>query len=257
MSNGQRTRNIFDPASDKPFKLSRTKLENFLKCPRCFYLDRRLGIKSLRQLPFTLNIAVDHLLKKEFDVYRAKAEPHPLMISHGVDAVPFQHPDLDIWRENFKGIKYHHQPSNLLISGAVDDVWITPPPCHPERSEGSQLIIVDYKATSTEKEISLDDEWKGGYKRQMEIYQWLFRQNGFRVSNTGYFVYVNASKSRPTFDGHLHFDIHLLPHKGDDSWVESTVVAAKQCLMSNTLPESHADCEYCAYRREGQKYETI
>lgn len=246
MSNGQRTRNVFDPASNKPFKLSRTKLENFLKCPRCFYLDRRLGLKSLPQLPFTLNVAVDHLLKKEFDVYRAKGEPHPLMREHGVDAVPFQHPDLDIWRENFKGMQCHHKPTNLLITGAVDDVWQTPT---------NELIIVDYKATSTEKEISLDDAWKGGYKRQMEIYQWLFRQNGFKVSKTGFFVYVNASKSRPSFDGHLHFDIHLLPHKGDDSWVEPTVVAAKQCLMSNSLPQSNAECEYCAYRREGQKHE--
>jgi len=248
MSNGKRTRNVFDPNSDKPFKLSRTKLENFLKCPRCFYLDRRLGLKSLPQLPFTLNIAVDHLLKKEFDVYRAKGKPHPLMIDRGIDAVPFQHPDLDIWRENFQGIQYHHQPTNLLLSGAVDDVWQTP---------DGQLIIVDYKATSTEKEITLDDKWKGGYKRQMEIYQWLFRQNGFKVQETGYFVYVNASKSRPTFDGHLHFDIHLLSHKGDDSWVESAVTAAKACLMSDLLPEPKAECEFCAYRREGQKYETI
>ncbi|OGQ06177.1 MAG: hypothetical protein A2W61_01185 [Deltaproteobacteria bacterium RIFCSPLOWO2_01_44_7] len=246
MSSGKRSRNVFDPQSKEPFKLSRSKLENFLKCPRCFYLDRRLGIPQLRQLPFTLNIAVDHLLKKEFDVYRAKGEPHPLMKANGVNAVPFQHPDLDIWRENFKGIQYHHKPTNLIITGAVDDVWQTPM---------GKLIIVDYKATSTDKEINLDDEWKIAFKRQMEIYQWLFRQSGFKVLNTGYFVYVNASKSRPTFDGHLHFDVHLLPHKGDDSWVEPAILEAKKCLMNNTLPEPHTECEPCAYRRESQKYE--
>ena len=244
----RRTRNLFDPNSRDPFRLSRSRLESFLRCPRCFYLDRRLGIDRPSMPGFTLNIAVDALLKKEFDVYRAKAKPHPLMKEHGLNAVPFQHPDLDIWRENFKGIEHHHKPTNLLITGAVDDIWQTP---------SGELIIVDYKSTSTAEEITLEGKWKESYKRQMEIYQWTFRQNGFKVQDTGYFVYVNARKDRPSFDGHLYFDIHLLAHPGDDTWVEPAIVAAKQCLMNDALPESNIECEFCAYRREGQKYEPI
>jgi len=34
---------LFDPRSDKPFVLSRSKVELFIDCPRCFYLDRGLG----------------------------------------------------------------------------------------------------------------------------------------------------------------------------------------------------------------------
>ena len=57
-----------------------------------------------------------------------------------------------------------HEPTNLMVTGAVDDVW----------ADGDEtLFVVDYKSTSTEKEISLDDQWKQAYKRQMEIYQWL------------------------------------------------------------------------------------
>src|SRR3989338_6028865 len=40
------------------------------------------------------------------------------------DVVPFQHEDLDIWRSNFKGIRYIHESSNLLVTGAIDDVWV-------------------------------------------------------------------------------------------------------------------------------------
>ena len=40
-----------------------------------------------------------------------------------------------------------------------------------------ELIIVDYKATAKNGEVNLDADWQIGYKRQMEIYQWLFRQN--------------------------------------------------------------------------------
>ena len=128
------------PASSAPFKLSRSRLEDFINCPRCFYLDRRLGVEQPPGFPFTLNSAVDALFKKEFDIYRKKQQPHPLMAEYGVDAVPFSHPELDAWRENFKGIQFHHKPANLLITGAIDDLWVNPK---------GELIIADYKEAST------------------------------------------------------------------------------------------------------------
>ncbi|MBI2337530.1 MAG: PD-(D/E)XK nuclease family protein [Deltaproteobacteria bacterium] len=242
----RRSRNLYDPASSQPYKLSRSRLENFIRCPRCFYLDRRLGIDKPSMPGFTLNSAVDVLLKKEFDVYRTKGEPHPLMKENGVDAIPYQHDDLDIWRENFKGLQYHHKATNLIITGAIDDVWAQP---------SGQLIIVDYKSTSKDGEVSLDDEWKESYKRQMEIYQWIMRNMGFDVSNTGYFVYANGRKDLDVFDGTLCFNIQLLPYVGDSSWVEKAVNDSHQCLQGNDLPEVAEDCEYCVYRTLSKEVE--
>jgi hypothetical protein len=51
----------------KNWKLSRSKIDLFLECPRCFYLDNKLGLKRPPGYPFALNSAVDLLLKKEFD----------------------------------------------------------------------------------------------------------------------------------------------------------------------------------------------
>lgn len=243
----QRSRNLFDPASKEPFKLSRTRLENFIRCPRCFYLDRRLGLDRPSMPGFTLNMAVDALLKKEFDLYRAKGEPHPLMVQHGVKAIPFKHPDLDTWRENFKGLEYLHKPTNLLLTGAIDDLWVTP--------EG-KLIVVDYKATSKDGEVTLEDEWKEGYKRQMEIYQWILRGMGFGVEDTGYFVYANGRKDVEGFNGVLCFFIKLIPYKADSSWVEKAVLDAAACLRSEVLPDGADDCEFCAYRKSIRVVET-
>jgi len=235
-----RTRNIFDPASKEPFKLSRSKLELFLQCPRCFYIDRRLGIGRVSGPAFTLNSATDTLLKKEFDQARAAGKPHPLMTKYKVDAVPFQHECINEWRENFKGVQYLHKPTNLLITGAVDDVWINPK---------KELIVVDYKSTSTTKEIDLNDgtPWKAGYKRQMEIYQWLLRQNGFTVSNTGYFVYVNADTGQDAFNARLVFDEQLIPYEGKDDRIEEAVQYAHDCLMDDQVPERIEGCEWCEY----------
>ncbi len=235
---GKRTRNIFDPEDLKPFAISRSKIDLFLSCPRCFYLDRRLGVGRPPGFPFNLNSAVDTLLKKEFDVHRAKSEPHPLMELHGIAAIPFAHPDLDIWRENFKGVRFTHKPTNLTITGAVDDIWI---------NENGELHIVDYKSTSKTSEVNLDAEWQIGYKRQMEVYQWLLRQNGFDVSDTGYFVYANGTTDRDGFNARLDFDMKVIPYTGDASWIEDTLVALKKCLMSAKIPKAGADCDYCTY----------
>lgn len=242
---GKRTKNLYDPKAREPFKLSRSKLELFLNCPRCFYLDRRLGVGQPPGFPFNLNSAVDFLLKKEFDVHRAKNQKHPLMEHYGIDALPYAHRDLDIWRENFKGITFLHKTTNLIIGGAIDDVWVNP---------AGELIIVDYKATSKDGEVTLDAAWQDSYKHQMEIYQWLFRQNGFKVSPTGYFVYCNGKRDREAFDAKLEFDIKLIPYKGDDKWVEGVVTQAWQCLQGE-LPASSPSCDYCTYRLATQPLE--
>ena len=240
-------RTLFDSQSNTPFKLSRSKIEEFVQCPRCFYLDLRNGVSRPSWPAFALNIAVDKLLKKEFDTHRAQRKKHPLMEAYGLEAIPFSHEKIDQWRNNFKGISYHHLPTNFIVFGAVDDLWI---------DKNKQLIIVDYKATSTSEEITLENEYRQAFKREVEIYQWLFRKNGFAVSDTAYFVYVNAQKDRKAFDAKLEFDIKLIPYKGSDKWVEPTLIKAHKVLMSDTLPEPNPDCEYCLYRQRAQEVES-
>ena len=159
------------------WRLSRSKIALFLECPRCFYVDNKLGVARPPGFPFNLNSAVDALLKKEFDVHRTNGSAHPLMRAYGVDAKPFAHKDLNVWRENFKGIECKHKETGFTVSGAVDDVWI---------NKKGELIVVDYKSTSKDAKIeALDQDWHDGYKRQMEVYQWLLRQGGPDGSYTG------------------------------------------------------------------------
>jgi hypothetical protein len=190
---------------------------------------------------FTLNSAVDELLKREFDQYRMRRQPHPLMVKFGIDAVPYVHPMLDEWREPFKGIACHHEETGLIIFGAVDDLWISPK---------GEIYVVDYKATSTTSVITLDSEYRQAYKRQIEIYQWLLRcqpLGDLTVSNTGYFVYCNADKLRPVFDARLDFYIDVMPYEGDDSWVDKAVREAQKCLAHNKLPPFTPTCQFCQY----------
>jgi hypothetical protein len=127
----------------------------------------------------------------------------------------------------------------MTVTGAVDDVWIDP---------DGNLIVVDYKATAKDGEVMLEDTpWHNQYRRQMEVYQWLLRQEGFPVSNRGYFVYVNGKKDKAAFDGKLEFSVKIIPYDGNDSWVEKTLVSIKAALDDPRIPKANPACDFCGY----------
>jgi len=241
----KRRSNLYQPDSEIPFNVSRSKIDLFWECPRCFYLDRKIGISRPDMPGWSLNSAVDTLFKNEFDGFRDQKKPHPLMVSYNIDAIPFWHPNLHIWRDDVNrkvGASTLHKKTNLNICGIVDDIWV--------KNNSDEIHIVDYKSTSTNGEVSLDGEYKEGYKRQIAVYQWIFRQMGFKVSETGYFVYANGIKDYgKTFNDKLEFKTTILPYKADDSWVEPTIIKIKECLDSDEVPTANSDCKYCGYRK--------
>jgi CRISPR/Cas system-associated exonuclease Cas4 (RecB family) len=236
----------YKPGQTEPFKVSRSKIELFMQCPRCFWLDVRLKITRPSSPPFNINKTIDELYKKEFDKHRKAGTPHQIMLDNKLSGViPYQHKDLDTWRYNFTGVTALHQPTNLHVFGAIDDVWV---------NEDGELIVVDYKATSKDKEVSIDSDWQISYKRQLEVYQWLLRQNDLLVSDTGYFVYTNARMDVDGFGDKLEFKTKLIPYTGDDGWIEPTLVKMKACMDSDTMPPvgDHimgGPCEFCTYAR--------
>lgn len=229
------------------WKLSRSKIDLFLECPRCFYIDNKRGLKRVPGFPFSINSAIDYLLKQEFDTYRVKGEQHPLQKEYGIDARPMSHAELDEWRRNFGGVTYLHESTGLLVTGAIDDLWIN--------SKG-EYIVVDYKATAKEEAVkALDKEWQDGYKRQMEVYQWLLRGNGLTVSNSGYFVYCTGKMDRQAFDKKIEFDVHLIEYRGDDSWVENILHEIKKCLEGDRAPAASVNCDWCVYWNARKNFE--
>src|SRR3989344_4565220 len=234
----------YQPGQKEVYKLSRSKIELYTQCPRCFWLEAQSIIKRPSSPPFQINKAIDELLKKEFDSYRAKAKPHPVMVDNQIKAVPYAHKDLDKWRHNFTGVGVLHEPTNIFIFGAVDDIWV---------NDKDELIVVDYKATSKNAEITLDADWQIMYKRQMEIYQWLLRANGFKVSNMGYFVYTNARLDLDGFYDKLEFRTKVIGYTGHDKWVEPTIGKMKKCLEGDIPAVGTAAmggiCEFCTYAK--------
>ena len=194
---------------------------------------------------WALNVAVDELLKKEFDQYRKEQKPHPVMNKHNLNYVPYDHKDLDKWRNFRKGISFTDDKMGYTFYGAIDDVWI---------KKNGDLIISDVKSTS-KKEFNwektwLEYEYPKAYKRQLEMYQWLFRKNGFSVSNKAYLVYYNGLKDEPMFNKVLKFKSFLVELDCCDNWVEEAILNAKKMMENDKIPKGSFKCDTCQYLKK-------
>ena len=242
---------IYQKGTNEVFKISRSKFSNFIDCPRCFYLERVIGLKDPGMPGWALNTAVDELLKKEFDHYRKIQKPHPLVTKNKLNFIPFQHEKIDYWRDALRGgIAFIDTDTNLEIHGGVDDIWFNP--------ETKELVVVDYKAQSkkeaVETEAYLEDQYHQSYKVQMDIYVYILRQMKFKVSDTAYFLVCNALKTPEKFDAKLQFDLTLVPYKTDTTWVEDKIIEMKKTLESSEVPEINKHCERCMYLNTGRQF---
>jgi hypothetical protein len=218
-------------------QLSRSKVELYLDCPRCFHEDVVRRNPRPSGPSFTLNIAVDALFKREFDRYRELREPHPIFASAGLDAVPLADDRLDAWRTNFTGVRWLDPDTGWTLCGAVDDVWLG--------ADGA-VMVADYKATSKAEDPTCETLYPA-YRRQMDIYQFLLAQQGLKVSDRAWFVYANGLKSERSFNDVLRFRTRLVPYDGDRSWVLDAFRSAVGVVTGSHVPEPDPECGWCRY----------
>ncbi|MDA8826180.1 PD-(D/E)XK nuclease family protein [Luminiphilus sp.] len=250
-----RHRGAFKPNNPAPFELSRSKVETFISCKGCFWLDRVAGIKPPEMPSFTINTTTDILLKRDADAVRGQATL-PLWEANGLGhLIPFEHEHLENWTnsmhfgQNETFFNADHPESNIRFGGGLDDVFLN--------TQTGQLHIVDYKSTAQgtrspnnyeKKPVSLDDPWKKAYKRQMDMYVWVLNNKGFDVSNTGYFVYVDAqhkdimgmlTDARDAGRAWMQFDASIIAYEADPSWVGQTLCDIKQFVTEQKTCPAH------------------
>lgn len=238
-----KTRNLYDADSCEPYKLSRSKLENDIRCHMCSFLDLKEGLTPPPGYPLSLNIAIDELQKKDSNICEKLQKQLPVFAENNIDAIPFSHKDKNKWQNSLsQGIRSKAIPgTNIFLQGGIDDIVIN-------RKTG-QLHVVDNKSTAKKGDVSLDADWQDGYKRQVEVYQYNFRDNDFDVSNTAYFPYANVKKDAEGFNNKLEFTTTLLTYEGNTAWIQPTVQGMYQRLRSNKLPSAPQAtiCAMCQY----------
>jgi hypothetical protein len=219
--------------TSKLLKISRANLQLMKECPRCFWLYKHKGLGRPQGYPYTLSIAVDQLLKAEFDGYRERGIMHPVLVGFKGLAEAKLFPDqeqLKKWRNNFEGLKYHDEGLDATLFGAVDDML--------EFQNGS-LAVIDYKSSGA-KEISVYDD----YKMQMDVYTYILEQLGHKTARKGYFVFYQVDKT-DGFRGRLPFRGEVREVDADPTYVYDIFKKAVELAHSDVPPDSGAECQHC------------
>ena len=233
-------------------EISRSKWDNFIKCPLCFYLKEKHNIDPPSTPRFTINMRVDNLLKEEFDELRVKGESHPIFKEYNLNFVPYNGLDpetLKKYRFNRSGVRAKSKKTGIEIFGALDDLWFN--------KDTDEIVVLDYKATSKknlEDYTSSDKHYHKSYLRQLDFYAYLLKLNDFKVHDTGYWLICNAQdESQKTFNKTVNFKTTLLSYKLKTDYIEDTLVDLKACLDSDKYPSSGQDCDNCRWYNEKKK----
>ncbi len=215
--------------SQRPIKLSPSSLNLYLECPHCFWLDKNLGIKRPPPYPYALNSAVDALLKEEFDTYRAKGLPHPLLEQNNIKAKLFENQKLlNQWRDNFAGIRYYDQDLKATLFGAVDDVL----------EFNGKIAPLDYKSTGSSVAKIYDR-----FQLQLDTYTYLMEKNGFETTKKGYLAFYIVDKSRGFID-RLPFRKEVLEIETNPSDIHEIFKEAVSVLRQPSPPPHSQDCKF-------------
>lgn len=215
------------------FKISRSNIQSYLECPKCFYLESVHGIKKPAGFPLPINMAVDSILKNEFDHYRAQGREHPEVKQIlNLNLKPFNEDQFFDWRKN---ACVYHKETNFNIFGKLDDVWIN--------EDKQKLYLADYKsgAVSTTKKFELHES----FRNQMDIYLWIAKQLDPRFQEISFFYYKKLKKG--DFMNESNFVTEIVEYPADDRWVEEIIVHLKRDLDNTQPPNSHSECKHCHY----------
>ena len=239
---------IYQPNQNKDFVLSRSRFDAYKTCPRCFYLKSNRGLMEPSTPGWTLNTLTDTLLKKEFDECRSQKKPHRIMIENNLHhLIPFQHEDIDKWRNSLSGgLKHRFKDTNIILQGGIDDVWFN--------TTTEELIVADYKSQQKNEEVTQENyfksSYKEGYKRQLDFYAYLLKGMGYKVSSDAYFYICNAKEVDEGFHGKMLFDEVLIHYEVKTDYLEDDIQKMIDLMNSDNIPESHLSCENCAYARQ-------
>jgi len=205
-------------------------------CPRCFWLDKNERWKRPEGIFPSLPSGMDRILKKHFDSFRnmGKLPPELAKNKELKDMRLFgenekQKKLLEVWRDNKKGISFEDNDGNILM-GAVDDILV----------KENKLIVLDYKTRG----YALKDDTHEHYRDQIDVYNFLLRENGFETEDYGLLLFYIPEKVLET--GEVVFSTELVKIKANPENAKKLFDDAIK-LLKGKCPSRHSGevCEWC------------
>ncbi len=237
-------------------RLSPSTLNLFLECPKCFYMELKMGIHR-PQGPFpSLPGGMDGLIKKYFDKYRLLGQMPPEIEGRVEGAQLF--PDVEVlnqWRNWRTGLSYQDKETGATLSGALDDCLV----------QDKKYMPMDYKTRGY-------DVKEGGerfYQNQMDSYDLLLQKNGFKTAGWAWLIYwipkeiQNSKGKTQNYNSKIKNTASLFEENNSNSaWVRFVIDPKKMKtdadsalkvfrdavkLLEGPMPKAHSVCTFCSW----------
>ena len=208
-------------------KLSPSKLNLFIECPRCFYLAMKKGISRPGGAFPSLPSGMDLVLKKYYDNYRGDLPPE---LKEKVEGVLLPDEELIKKFRNWRTFKFEEE--DALMYGAMDDCL----------KKDDFIIPLDFKTRG----FDLKEDSTDYYQNQLDCYALMLEKNGYKQPGYAYLVYYIPIEVKE--EGKVEFKIEIKKMEVDPSRAYKTYRDAVELLKKEEIPTSADGCGHCDYR---------
>lgn len=216
------------------YRISPSLIGMLLECPRCLWLHFREDMKR-PQGPFpSLPSGMDGVLKIYFDEHRAAGTLPPEIDGKVPGKLFSDRSKLDVWRNNWKGLRAEFPEHGIELKGAIDDILV---------ADDGSVMPFDFKTRGYPTKADTHVH----YQKQLDLYALLFERNGLKVGNKGFLLFFWPTSYAL---GSSHFGTDLVqmsvsPEAGEE------VIKRAAAILGADIPNAHEACAFCMYRGNG------
>lgn len=213
--------------------LSKSTLQQFQRCPRCFWLSKVKKIDQPRGIFPSIVKGLDKMMKRHVESCVATARDCKWL--SGIEgAAPF--PDrtrLAVFR-NWRTFKrtVTVDGDEITLWGELDDLLSFP-------SDGT-VAPWDFKSNGEARDDSYFEKYN---QLDADVYDFILQGHGLKTSGYAYFTSMWPSES---YDDAVHFQHRTIRIKSNPNNALALAGQALACL-AGSLPASGYDCEFCKY----------
>ena len=217
----------------KKIQLSPSRLSLFNECKRCFWLNMNKGVKRPSGVFASLPNGMDLVLKKYFDGFRIKGTLPPDISSELKGHLFDDMEKLDVWRNNFKGLRFVDEETGIVLMGALDDLFVTEDGFH---------VPLDFKTRG----FPLKEDTASYYQNQMNVYAFLLEKNGMKTGDFACLVFYHPTEVKG--DGVFKFGsdvvkVDVVKEDGEKLFREAIR------HINGKEPKANPDCPWCNWNK--------
>lgn len=224
-------------------RLSPSTLSDFVKCPRCWVLDRKHKVAWPRGVFPSLPGGMDRRLKVWADAHRTAGKLPPELVGRVPGGLFNDQETLDRWR-NWRSGPTAVLEDGTELGGALDDLLFDP--------ATGLYSVIDFKTRGAPPKKGDSEKY---YGLQMSSYRAILERMGRKTTEKAYLIYYwpkDAKGGEPGGPFSFDFCTEVVEIMTDADGAVKTALAAARA-MDGPLPEPGIECERCQYvgeRRE-------